>query len=165
MRNLAPRTRFSLSRIWIQERVSALQHCNVPSKYSVNPPLGHWCSVIRCAYNQTQQGQTPKRKLTPDQIECLEEIGFKWKLANVPETFEQRCRDLEAFKSEFRHCNVPSKYSANPSLGYWCNKTRCAYNQIQQGQTPSRNLTRYQIERLEEIGFKWKLANVPETFE
>jgi len=138
---------------------SEFGHCNVPSKYTVNPSLGTWCSNIRCTYNQIQRGQTPKRNLTQDQIERLEEIGFKWKLI---ETFEQKCHDLEAFKSEFGHCNVPYKYSANPSLGYWCSNIRYSYNQIRQGETPSRNLTRDQIERLKEIGFKWKLT---ETFE
>ena len=76
----------------------------------------------------------------------------------------QRCRDLEAFMSEFGHCDVPFKYSADPSLGNWCSDMRCAYNKIQQGQTPSRYLTQDQIERLEEIGFRWKLSNVTEIF-
>jgi len=133
-------------------------HCNVPYKYSANPSLGYWCGNMRCAYNKIQQGQTPRRNLTQDQIERLEEIGFKWKLTNGAEIFEQRCHDLEAFKSEFGHCNVGQKYSANPSLGNWCSKMRCAYNKIQQGQSPQSNLTQDQIERLEEIGFKWKLA-------
>jgi len=133
-------------------------HCNVPRKYSVNPSLGNWCSNMRCAYNQIQQGQTPKRHLTQNQIERLEEIGFKW---NLIETFEQHCRDLEAFKSEFGHCNVPYKYLVNPSLGNWCSNMRYSYNQIQRGQTQRFNLTQNQIERLEEIGFKWKVI---ETF-
>ena len=94
------------------------------------------------------------RILTQGQIERLEEIGFKWKLK---ETFEDHFRDLEIFKSEFGHCNIPQKYSVNPSLGNWCNTVRSAYNKIQQGQTPKINLTQDQIERLEEIGFKWKL--------
>jgi len=127
---------------------------------------------MRCSYNQIQQGQTPSSNLTQDRIErLLEEIGFKWKLANVAVTFEQRCRDLEAFKNEIGHCNVPFKYSANPSLGNWCHERRCAYNKIQRGQTPRRNLTQGQIERLEEIGFKWKLgyllvtgAHVPKQY-
>ena len=130
-------------------------HCNVPWTFSANPSLGHWCGVKRCSYNQIQQGQTPRNDLTQDQIERLEKIGFKW--GKAAETFEQRCRDLEAFKSEFGHCNVPQKYSVNTSLGQWCTKMRCAYKKIQQGQTPKRNLTQDQIERLEEIGFKWKL--------
>jgi len=136
---------------------SEFGHCNVPYKYSVNPSLGNWCSNMRCTYNQIQQGETPKRNLTQDQIERLEEIGFKWK---VKKTFEQKCHDLEAFKSEFGHCNVPSNYSANPSLGKWCSNIRCSYNQIQQGQTPKRNLTQDQIERLEEIGFKCKVTKI-----
>ena len=115
---------------------------------------------MRCSYNQIQQGQTPKRNLGQDEIERLEEIGFKWKHVHQGKmTFEQRCYDLEGFKSEFEHCNVPSKYSADPSLGNWCDKMRCAYNQkIQQGHTtPKKNLTQDRIEGLEEIGFKWKL--------
>jgi len=118
---------------------------------------------MRYAYNKIQQGQTPSGNLTQDRIERLEEIGLKWKLAYVPETFKQHCLDLEAFKSEFGHCNVPYKYSADPSLWKWCSNMRYAYNQIQQGQTPSGNLTQDRIERLEEIGLKWKLTT--ETFE
>ena len=91
---------------------------------------------MRYSYNKIQQGQTPHRNLTQDQIERLEEIGFKWILTNITEIFEQHCHDLEAFTSKFGHCNVPCKDSVNPSLGNWCNKLRCSYNQIQQGQTP-----------------------------
>jgi len=39
-------------------------------------------------------------------------------------------------------------------LGQWYGKMRSAYNKIQQGKTPERNLTQEQIKRLEEIGFK-----------
>ena len=113
-------------------------HCNVSSKYSVNPSLGQWCNTMRCAHNKIQQGRTPRSNLTEDQIACLEEIGFKWK---IKETFEQRCHDLETFKSEFGHCNIPFRYSVNPSLGKWCSNIRYSYNQSQQGQTPRRNLT------------------------
>ena len=69
---------------------------------------------MRCAYNKIQQGQTPDRNLTQDQIERLEEIGFKWELTNQT-LFEQRCHGLEIFKSEFGHCNIPWKFSVNPS--------------------------------------------------
>ena len=61
------------------------------------------------------------------------------------ETFEQRCHDLETVKSEFGHCNVSRKYSANPSLGQWCSTMRYYYNKIQQGYTPKSNLTQDQI--------------------
>ena len=84
---------------------------------------------MRYYYNQIQQGQTPKGNVTQDQIERLEGNGFKWELANKT-TVEQRCRDIEAFKSEFGHCNVSSKYSGDVSLGKWYNMMRYYYNQI-----------------------------------
>ena len=136
---------------------SKFGHCNVPFKYSVDLSLGNWCSGTRCAYDQIQRGQTPRSKLTQDQIERLDEIGFKWKCTDYGEIFEQRCCGLEAFKSEFGHCNVPCRYLANPLLGNWCSKQRCSYKKMQKGQTPKNNLTKDQIERLEGIGFKWKL--------
>ena len=37
---------------------------------------------------------------------------------------------------------------------------RCFYNKTQQGKAPDRNLTQDRIERLEEIGFKWKLKGL-----
>ena len=86
---------------------------------------------MRCAYNQIQQGQTPRKNLSKDQIARLEEIGFKWK--QVHEIFEQRCHSLEAFKSKFGHWNVPQKYLTDPSLGQWCSTMRSSYNKIQQG--------------------------------
>ena len=113
--------------------VDKFGHCHVPYKYLVNPSLGRWCSTMRSAYNKIQQGQTPKINLTQVQIERLEEIGFKWEFAKKNTTFEQRCHDLEAFKSEFGHCIIPQKYSADPSLGNWCIAMRCSYKRIQQG--------------------------------
>ena len=131
-------------------------HCHVPCKSSMDPSLGRRCSNMRSTYKKIQQGQKPKCNLTQDQIDRLEEIGFKLEL--VKAAFEQRCHDLEVFKSEFGHCHVPYHYSANPSLGAWCNTMRCAYNKIQQGQKPKCNLTQDQIDRLKEIGFKWELV-------
>ena len=52
-------------------------------------------------------------------------------------SFEQRYKELVEFIDEFGHCNVPHRYSANPSLEQWCSKMRYYYNhQIQQGLTP-----------------------------
>jgi hypothetical protein len=131
-------------------------HCNVPYKCSADPSLGSWYIKTRYNYNQIQKGQTPNGNLTQDQIERLEEISFRWK---AKDAFEQRFHDLEAFKSEFGHCNVGCKYLADPSLGSWCIRIRYTYNHIQKGQTPKRTLTQDQIERLEEIGFKWKVKD------
>ena len=124
----------------------------------MNLAFGTWCGTMRQAYSKIQKGQTPRTNLTQDKIKCLEEIGFKWKIAHQCKTiFEQHYRDLESFQSEFGHCDVPSRYSVNPSLGRWCGAMRYSYKQIQHGQTPHMNLTRDKIKLLEEIGFKWTL--------
>jgi len=142
---------------------SEFGHCNVNRNYSMDPSLGNWCKTMRRYYNQIQQGQKSKGNLTQDQIARLEEIGFKWGKDKV--TFEQHCRDLETFKSEFGHCNVPFKYSADPSLGQWCNNMRYYYNQIQQGQTSKINLTQDQIKRLEELVSNVNSNDYGKTFE
>jgi hypothetical protein len=84
-----------------------------------------------------------------------EDSSFKSrKKSTITKTFEGRYKQLIAFIDEFGHCHVPYRYSADLSLGRWCNEIRYSYNSIQQGQTPRRNLTQDRIERLEEIGFK-----------
>ena len=70
----------------------------------------------------------------------------------------EHCRELIAFKEEFGHCNVPSRYAANPSLGQWCSTTRKAYKKIQNGMKANYNLTQGRIKRLEEIGFQWHVS-------
>ena len=134
-------------------------HCNVPARYSAGPSLGllgPWCKKMRSKFKQLQEGKPSMCGLSQDQIERLEAIGFKWKSDGLDKKFEQRCHDLEAFKRKFGHCNVSRNYSADPSLGRWCNRMRYVYNQIQQGKSTECNLSQDRIERLEEIGFKWK---------
>jgi len=50
-------------------------HCNVPQKYKANPELGLWVTTQRTA-KKNQNG----KKITEEQINRLEGIGFKWVL-------------------------------------------------------------------------------------
>jgi len=65
---------------------------------------------MRSAYKKSQEGRKPSCSLSPYMIEGLEEIGFQWQAPNDDMTFEKRCFDLEVFKEEFGHCNVPQAY-------------------------------------------------------
>ena len=85
-------------------------------------------------------------------IEQLEKIGFRWHVVDRNEVFEKRCFELEAFKEEFGHCNVPQGYSKNKPLGSWCNNVRASYRQIKKGMKPNYNLSENIIEQLEKIG-------------
>lgn len=59
------------------------------------------------------------------------EIGFKWSSTR----YLRNVRSLEPFKKRFGHCDAPFRYSSDLLLGLWCNKTRHADKQIQQGKT------------------------------
>jgi len=140
-------------------------HCNVPRRYSRNKSLGYWCSKIRSAYKKIQVGGNPLCNLSPEMIERLEKIGFQWQVVDYDGAFEKHCVDLEVFKEEFGHCNVPVKYSKNKSFGNWCNNIRSAYKKIQEGRNPRCNLSQDRIERLEKIGFQWTNPIYFEEFE
>ena len=150
-------------------------HCDVPQRYAANLALGQWCSRIRHAYNKLKKGPTVdtsayrierlermdfnSTELSPDRIERLEQLGFNWNAikSSGDTAFNKRFDELSEFKTIFGHCDVPQKYTDNPGLGNWCSTVRSAHNQIQKGQKPRTNLSQDRIERLEELGFKWKI--------
>ena len=49
-------------------------HCNVPTHYPANRPLGSWVNFTR---HRKKTG-----KLAKERIRCLEELGFCWALIN-----------------------------------------------------------------------------------
>ena len=130
-------------------------HCDVPGKYPDNPALGRWCNTMRAAYSKLKKGIKPTHRISQDRIEKLEGLGFRWNIINHHENFENRCRELIAFKEKFGHCNVPSKYPDSQSFGNWCSTMIYAYSQIQKGLKTDANLTPERIQRMEEIGFEW----------
>jgi hypothetical protein len=67
----------------------------------------------------------------------------------VSDRWEQRCLDLEAFKAEHGHCNVPQTYPADRSLAIWVTNCRRLRKQGK--------LDEQRIRRLDEIGFAWSL--------
>lgn len=141
-------------------------HCNVPKsssnkKNSKYYSLGLWCSHIRISYRTIKRGGKPREyKLTTDQIDRLENAGFDWNPSKGL-TFEQRFEQLMAFKAEFGHCNITGKsvstMSKYKSLGAWCDNMRMAYRAVERGEKPGRTITNSNIERLNAVGFVWKV--------
>jgi hypothetical protein len=129
-------------------------HCNV-SKRGENASLGHWCYKLRGSYKKIQNNQKPNRKLSDEQIQRLNDAGFKWSL-KVGSGFDKRFNDLMAFKAKYGHCDVP-RTGENVSLGLWCNKLRGSYKKMQNNQKTNRKLSDEQIQRLNDEGFKWCL--------
>jgi len=62
-------------------------------------------------------------------------------------SWEQRFKELESFKTEHGHCNVPPKYRPNPALGRWVAGIR---HQKKRGE-----LDKEKIRCLDALGFCW----------
>jgi hypothetical protein len=93
-----------------------------------NASLGQWCIEMRVSYKKIQNNQMPtKMKLSDEQIQRLNDAGFKWSLQG---TFDNRFNDLMAFKArKYGHCNI-SQTGEYISLGKWCSALRSSYRKL-----------------------------------
>ena len=130
-------------------------HCDV-SCIGDNAFLGQWCSVVRGSYKKMQNYQKPKIKLSDEQIQRLNDAGFKWSLQKAKSGFDERFNDLMAFKAKYGHCDV-SQRGENASLGQWCSKLRSSYKKMENKKKPHTKISDEQIQRLNDAGFKWRL--------
>mmetsp|Transcript_27313 Transcript_27313/g.41521 ORF Transcript_27313/g.41521 Transcript_27313/m.41521 type:complete len:648 (+) Transcript_27313:187-2130(+) len=74
--------------------------------------------------------------------------------ANLQEKWNLKFEELVAFKAANGHCNIPLKCKGNPPLGRWVNKQREDYR----GLGLVDPMPQERIDRLNKIGFEWKLA-------
>ena len=58
-------------------------HCNI-SQYGEDASLGQWCNIVRGSYKKMQNNQKPRNKLSDEQIQRLNDAGFKWSLRAPP---------------------------------------------------------------------------------
>ena len=139
-------------------------HCNV-SFTGENASLGRWCSVLRVSYEKIQNNQKQRKKLSNEQIQRLDDAGFKLCLQKKDLTsiiiFGEHFIDLMAFKAKYGHCNV-SQYSEDASLGIWCVTVRGSYKKMQNNQKPKIKLSDEQIQHLNDAGFKFKVVPTKE---
>jgi len=103
--------------------------------------LGKWQSHQRSNYR--------KGKLTPDKIERIEKIGFKWEI--LEDQFEKGFQQSLLYKERASHPNALNKYQTAEGykLGGWQSEQKKNYKKG--------NLSPERIKRLEEIGFKWEI--------
>ena len=134
-------------------------HCNVNvSKSESNKPylsLGQWCEKVRRSRRLIEEGKPAIRKLSNEQIEVLNALGFQWEVKKS--SFDTRIQQLGAFKAKFGHCNVSlSRADSNKpyhSLAQWCCRMRQSRRQIEEGKPAERKLSKAQMERLDALGF------------
>ena len=111
-------------------------HCNVPSIYPPNPALGHWTRSVRKAKKHGT--------LTKERVRRFDDLGFCWVLEY---SWDQRIKDLKAFKKKYGHCNVPSRYQPDLALGHWVYWVRRKKKHCK--------LTEKKVRCLDALGFVW----------
>ena len=113
----------------------------VPIEFEDDPELGKWVGEQRRLYSYNDS------RMTPERIERLEAIGFVW---NAQEALWQEMYSrLVDYKHEKGDANVPQGYDEDPKLGIWVSNQRTAYKK---GKMSSNR-----IEKLEAIGFRWRI--------
>ena len=122
-------------------------HCRVPQNEEyVN--LAVWC------YTQKRRREGYGAQLTPTEIARLDKLGFNWHYTKKKgrRSFDDMCRELEAFQAQYNHCRVPKK-------GEWLHLAEWVYCMQRRRVAVykrCRKLTPGQIERLESLGLEWR---------
>ena len=126
-------------------------HCNVPQKS--HGPLGAWVNDQRKA---SKQG-----RLSEERVRRLDDLGFEWSprdggtlLVRKQSQWDARYRQLEDFKAEHGHCNVPKSQEL---LGRWVEYQREAYRKSK--------LSEERARKLDDLGFEWSTRGPPRTWD
>eukprot|EP00977_Amphora_coffeiformis_P023500 scaffold13479_cov166-Amphora_coffeaeformis.AAC.12 len=128
-------------------------HCLVPHTFSENLPLARWVKRQRYQYKLMRDGKSST--MTEERVKALEDIGFIWDSQGA--AWGERLAELQQYRREFGHSNVPSNFSQNPQLATWVKCQRRQYKLHQEGK-PS-NMTPQRVRELENLGFEWELRS------
>ena len=83
----------------------------------------------------------------------LNNIGFEW---SISLSWDDRYEELVSYAKVFGDTCVPSIFNDNPALGLWVSRQRTGYHKFQKGDA-SCGTTTIQIQRLNKIGFEWRI--------
>ena len=120
-------------------------HCLVPEDYEADKALGSWA----------RQQRRNRDKLPPQYLKKLLDVGFSFNLAKVRSNklWYDSYKQLKTYRSEHGDCVVPQHYPKNQKLANWVQKQRRCYTLGE--------LDADRIEKLESIGFVWRLQAAP----
>src|SRR5207248_3525289 len=109
--------------------------CSVPDGWEENPHLAKWVSYQRRCRKTD--------KLNKERFSLLDELGFVWD--TLEGTWQLRFRELEEFKREHGHCDVPGRSREHRLLTTWVQHQRRNWNEGQ--------LSSERAEKLRSLGF------------
>ena len=111
--------------------------CNVPQNSMENHKLAKWVSRQRKSWNAN--------KLPEERIRRLDELGVVWD--PLQSLWDERFKELAAYKDRFGNCNVPDKWNENPELAQWVSSHR--------NLRKASKVSEDRIRRLDELAFVW----------
>jgi hypothetical protein len=155
-------------------------HGSVMVPFKSGGELGKWVASQRAQYlalqksiNKELQGDPEAKKwlasegperLTEDRMKVLSSVGFVWDVvqADNDARWKKRFEELKEYKAIHGHCNVPQ----STDLGKWVKMQRENKHETdlkREGNQPPRKkpkpcLSLDRIEKLESIGFQWRVA-------
>lgn len=125
----------------IEEYKDKNGHCNVPQEYKTES--GIYLGVV---VSNIRNG---RRKITIEQKEKLNSIGFSWKRHKGSISFQEVFNLLKEYKKEYGHCNVPRGYKT---------ESGAPLGEIVSNIRKGIPLTTFEEKaRLNEIGFVWRV--------
>eukprot|EP00804_Cyclotella_cryptica_P012218 CCRYP_018213-RA/>CCRYP_018213-RA protein AED:0.35 eAED:0.35 QI:114/1/1/1/1/1/4/805/343 len=124
-------------------------HCDVPMDYPGG--LGIWCATQRVSY------RFDKATVPQSRIDALDAMGFTWQSQKRKDAWSKYFDELVEYIKEHGTSHV-SIYDENyTQLGSWVKRQRAEYKKYQlRGRTNSQ-MTKERIDKLESIGFQWRL--------
>ena len=135
--------------------------------------LVRWAGYQRNEYRKYVTGM--KSSLTKEKVKKLQDVGLdlvgsagsvealieKQRTKGPPKkqgprvSWDERFRQLQAFKAEKGHCRVPQNWAPNKALNVWVNEQRRMYRLKQEKRLNS--LDDEKQKRLEDIGFEFRI--------
>ena len=127
--------------------------CKVPEKGNY-PQLGQWVTNQKRAYGNSKQGKKGT-KLSQEKINKMDRLGMFWGRAYpAPVSWDSRFEELEKYQKAMGHCNIHISPNDPSPLAKWVSFQRSEYKRFKKGRDAL--LTLDQIEKMKELGFKWK---------
>lgn len=121
--------------------------------FSHHECLEQWVNKQRMQKRKRDNGQ--KSSLTDHRVKLLDEAGFQWAKHKGDVSWDQHYQELNEFYLQNGHCNVPTKYPENKSLGRWVSTQRSQMKKWKRGSYSLMTNERY--EKLCKLGFHFEL--------
>ena len=124
-------------------------HCNVTQQLNVktDPALVYFV--------KKQRRDRDNGSLTEEQIQLLDQLDFDWetRAQKQERVWNQKYQLLVNYKQQNGHCDCPTRYLPNLSLGRWVDRQRRLFK--------NGHLSQERVDLLNKIGFSWVMVQAP----